>query len=73
MLDFTQKKNRINMHMILIKKESGYRLFSVEIFDSAEKAEDYADRCNSKRKKDDMKVCSYSWHEFRKAAMIREP
>ena len=57
------------MHMILIKKESGYRLFSVEIFDSAEKAEDYADRCNSKRKKDDMKVALYNWHDFRKAAI----
>ena len=56
------------MHMILIKKDSGYRIFTVEIFDSAEKAGDYADRCNHKRKKDDMKVCSYSWHEFRKAA-----
>ena len=57
------------MHMILIKKDSDYRLFTIEIFDSAEKAEDYTDRCNSKRKKDDMKVCSYSWHEFRKAAL----
>ena len=68
MLDFTQKKNRINMHMILIKKESGYRLFTIEIFDSAEKAEDYADRCNSKRKKDDMKVVPYNYQDFRKAA-----
>lgn len=57
------------MHMILIKKESGYRLFTIEIFDSAEKAEDYADRCNSKRKKDDMKVVPYNWHDFRKAAL----
>ena len=56
------------MHMILIKKESGYRLFTVEIFDSAERAEDYADRCNSKRKKDDTKVALYNWHDFRKAA-----
>mgnify|MGYP003709166953 FL=1 len=61
--------------MILIKKDSDYRLFSIEIFDSAEKAEDYADRCNSKRKKDDMKVALYNWHDFRKAAIsisIRE-
>ena len=59
----------INMHMILIKKDSDYRLFTIEIFDSAEKAEDYADRCNSKRKKDDMKVVLYNWHDFRKAAL----
>ena len=56
------------MHMILIKKEFDYRLFPVEIFDSAEKAEDYADRCNSKRKKDDMKVVPYNYQDFRKAA-----
>ena len=56
------------MHMILIKKKSDYRLFSVEIFDSAEKAEDYADRCNSKRKKNDMKVVPYNWQDFRTAA-----
>ena len=37
--------------------------------DSAEKAEDYADRCNSKRKKDDMKVVLYNWHDFREAAL----
>ncbi len=57
------------MHMILIKKDSDYRLFTIEIFDSAEKAEDYTDRCNSKRKKDDMKVVLYNWHDFRKAAL----
>ncbi len=56
------------MHMILIKKESGYRLFTVEIFDSAEKAEDYADRCNHKRKKYDLKVVPYNYQDFRKAA-----
>ena len=56
------------MHMILIKKESGYRLFSVEIFDSAKEAEDYADRCNRKRKKDDLKVVSYNYRDFRMAA-----
>ena len=56
------------MHMILIKKESGYRLFSVEIFDSAKEAEDYAGRCNQKRKKDDLKVVPYNWHDFRMAA-----
>ena len=56
------------LHMILIKKESGYRLFDVQIHDSAEDAEDYADRCNRKRKKDDLKVVPYNWHDFRKAA-----
>ena len=56
------------MHMILIKKDSGYRLFSVEIFDSAKTAEDYADRCNRKRKKDDLKVVPYNYHDFRMAA-----
>ena len=56
------------LHMILIKKESDYRLFSVEIFDSAKTAEDYADRCNRKRKKDDLKVVPYTWSDFRKAA-----
>ena len=56
------------MHMILIKKKSDYRLFSVEIFDSAEKAEDYTDRCKSKRKKNDMKVVPYNWQDFRTAA-----
>ena len=56
------------MHMILIKKESGYRLFSVEIFDSAKTAEDYADRCNRKRKKDDLKVVPYNYRDFRMAA-----
>ena len=69
MLDFIQKKNRINMHMILIKKDSDYRLFTIEIFDSAEKAEDYADRCNSKRKKDYLRVVPYNWQDFRKAAL----
>ena len=54
--------------MILIKKESGYRLFDVQIFDSAKDAEDYAKRCNQKRKKDDLKVVPYNWHDFRKAA-----
>ena len=56
------------LHMILIKKESGYRLFDVKIHDSAEEAEDYAKRCNQKRKKDDLKVVPYNWHDFRKAA-----
>ena len=56
------------LHMILIKKEPGYRLFSVEIFDSAKTAEDYADRCNRKRKKDDLKVVPYNYHDFRMAA-----
>ena len=56
------------LHMILIKKESGYRLFDVQIHDSAEEAEDYAKRCNQKRKKDDLKVVPYNWHDFRKAA-----
>ena len=56
------------MHMILIKKDLGYRLFSVEIFDSAKTAEDYADRCNRKRKKDDLKVVPYNYHDFRMAA-----
>ena len=56
------------MHMILIKKEYGYRLFTIEIFDSAEKAEDYADRCNHKRKKYDLKVVPYNYQDFRKAA-----
>ena len=58
------------MHMILIKKESGYRLFDVQIFDSAKDAEDYAKRCNQKRKKDDLKVVPYNWHDFRKAAQV---
>ena len=56
------------LHMILIKKESGYRLFDVQIHDSAEEAEDYAKRCNQKRKKDDLKVVPYNWHDFRMAA-----
>ena len=56
------------LHMILIKKESDYRLFTVEIFDSAKTAEDYADRCNRKRKKDDLKVVPYNYHDFRLAA-----
>ena len=54
--------------MILIKKESGYRLFDVQIFDTAKEAEDYARRCNQKRKKDDLKVVPYTWSEFRKAS-----
>ena len=57
------------MHMILIKKESGYRLFDVQIFGSAAEAEDYAKRCNgNKRKKDDLQVVPYNWKDFRKAA-----
>ena len=56
------------LHMILIKKKSDYRLFSVEIFDSAKTAEDYADRCNRKRKKDDLKVVPYNYRDFRLAA-----
>ena len=58
------------LHMILIKKESGYRLFDVQIHDSAEEAEDYAKRCNQKRKKDDLKVVPYTWSDFRKVAQI---
>ena len=56
------------MHMILIKKDSDYRIFTIEIFNSAKEAEDYADRCNFKRKKDDMKVVPYNWQDFRTAA-----
>ena len=57
------------MHMILIKKDSDYRLFDVRIFDSKEEAEDYVERCNHKRKKDDLKVVPYNWHDFRKAVL----
>ena len=57
------------LHMILIKNESDYRLFDVQIFGSAAEAEDYAKRCNgNKRKKDDLQVVPYNWHDFRKAA-----
>ena len=56
------------MHMILIKKDSGYRIFTIEIFNSAKEAEDYADRCNHKRKKHDLKVVPYNYQDFRKAA-----
>ena len=56
------------MHMILIKKESGYRIFTVEIFNSAKEAENYADRCNPKRKKYDLKIVPYNYQDFRKAA-----
>ena len=56
------------MHMILIKKDSGYRIFTIEIFTSAKEAENYADRCNHKRKKDDMKIVPYNYQDIRKAA-----
>ena len=56
------------MHMILIKKDSGYRIFTIEIFNSAKEAENYADRCNHKRKKYELKVVPYNYQDFRKAA-----
>ena len=60
------------MHMILIKKDSGYRIFTIEIFNSAKEAENYADRCNHKRKKYDLKVVIFenSQNDFRKIILF---